>query len=85
MSKKVKIEPIDSRRCQTEKPNGNSFMTFGGVPGLERCKNTPTRVLVEKEPGKDGEHGAMAVCPECFAVFKKQIGLGKTLVFDLLT
>lgn len=69
-----KIAPLDVDRCQTEVPNGASFMTLGGVPGLVRCSNQPEFVLVEREPGEDGQNGAMTVCASCFDVFKKSMG-----------
>ncbi len=83
MKKDAKIEPLDVERCQAEKPNGNSFMTFGGVPGLERCKSRPAFVLVEKNPGKDGLHGAMTLCRECLTVFTKQVGMDNALAFEI--
>lgn len=83
MKGKTQIEPLDAERCQAEKPNGNSFMTFGGVPGLERCRSKPAFVVVEKKAGADGLQGAMTMCAECFMVFKKQVGTKNALVFNL--
>ncbi|MBV6343422.1 hypothetical protein [Candidatus Magnetobacterium casense] len=63
--KKVKLIPVDYQRCQTLVPNGNNFMTFGGVPGLVRCENAAVYVATEREPGPEGLKGAMSVCERC--------------------
>lgn len=68
------LEPPDLKRCQAEVPNGHSFMTLGGRPGRERCKNKPTVIIEEVVPGKDGQRGSMAVCHSCWAVALKQLG-----------
>ena len=66
--------PIDKKQCQSEKSNGYSFMTLGGVPGMIRCTNKPKYILTENEPDpKDGLIGSMSLCEECLAVFKKQM------------
>jgi hypothetical protein len=78
-----KIAPLDVDRCQAEKPNGASFMTFGGVPRLERCNSVPSYVLVETKEDEDGLRGAMTVCSECFEVFKKQVGVSNTLYYEI--
>jgi len=72
MSKKKELTPIDFDRCQVMKPNGNSFMTLGGQPGLERCTKKPTFIISEDNPGKDGRRGSMSMCGICYSVFKKQ-------------
>jgi hypothetical protein len=64
--------PPDTVQCQAEKPNGHSFMTIGGRPGLERCTNKPTMLVAEAHPGEDGRIGSMTLCDDCFAVFQKQ-------------
>jgi hypothetical protein len=65
--------PPDLGQCQAEIPNGNTFMTFGGVPGLVRCKNKPTYIAHEP-PRKDGKkQGSMSLCGSCLAVCSKQI------------
>jgi len=46
--KQPDVEPVDLKQCQAEVPNGNTFMTLGGRPGRERCKNKPTVVVTEK-------------------------------------
>lgn len=63
--KKMKAAEKVNRRCQTEVPNSNTFMTFGGVPGLVRCENTAVYVATEREPGPEGLKGAMSVCERC--------------------
>jgi hypothetical protein len=47
-------------------------MTLGGRPEMVRCTNEPTVVATESEPGPDGQVGAMTLCDECLAAFKKQ-------------
>ena len=66
------LTPPDLRQCQAEKPNGYSFMTLGGSPGLERCTATPTVIVTEIHPGSDGRRGSMALCDECLAVLNQQ-------------
>lgn len=68
------LDPIDVRRCQAIKPNGNSFMTIGGVVGRERCKNTATCIIIQISPAEDGLRGGMSVCNECLEVAKFQLG-----------
>jgi len=70
---KSKLIPPDLTKCQAEKPNGNTFMTLGGSPGLERCKNKPTTIVKEINPGKDGNKGSMSLCTHCLLVFMKQM------------
>lgn len=78
------IEPLDVERCQAEVPNGATFMTFGGVPGLVRCTSKPRYVLVERKRNKkDKLHGAMTVCTSCFEVFKKQVGEATVNIFEI--
>ncbi len=67
-----KLTPPDLERCQVEKPNGHSFMTLGGRPGLERCIETPTFILSDTEPQEDGQMGSMSVCNSCFDQFRTQ-------------
>jgi hypothetical protein len=68
------LTPVDLKQCQAEKPTGNSFMTMGGVVGLERCTSKPAAIVVENKAGKDGQVGSMTVCFKCLEVFKKQLG-----------
>lgn len=70
MKKRIKLIPHDKKQCQAEKPNGNSFMTLGGVPGLSRCKNKPVVIIVEKRKPK----GSMSLCKECWTVAIQQLG-----------
>lgn len=65
--------PPDLGQCQAEKPDGNSFMTLGGRPGLVRCTNPPTHLVTETAPGDDGRMGSMTLCDNCLIVFKKQL------------
>ena len=70
------LTPPDRARCQAEKPNGNSFMTLGGRPGMVRCSNAPTVVATETAPGEDGRRGSMSLCADCRAVFERQMPAG---------
>jgi len=66
-----KLIPADTKICQAEIPNGNSFMTMGGVSGRVRCKNKAFIIAKEIEPQKDGLIGEMSMCENCFERFKK--------------
>lgn len=68
-----KLIPPDLERCQAEKPNGNSFMTLGGVPGLVRCKEKPTHIALEPVRADGKERGSMSLCGSCLAVCSKQM------------
>lgn len=77
MSKQSGLVPIDLKRCQSEKPNGCTFMTFGGVPGYARCKSKPTVIVTERKKNKEyGQRGSMTLCNECWAKATKQLGPG---------
>ena len=65
--------PPDIMQCQAEKPNGNTFMTLGGIPGYVRCKNTPVFIAVAKAVENDGHIGSMSVCAECRKILEKQM------------
>jgi hypothetical protein len=78
------IQPVDTKRCQSEKPNGHSFMTLGGVPGLVRCSNTPIVIVIEAVKGKDGLKGSMSLCDECLAVALKQLPEGYFDIINIL-
>lgn len=69
----MSLIPPDTGRCQAEKPNGNSFMTLGGSPGLERCRNIPLWIAREIKPGPDGQIGSMSLCRECRTVLERQM------------
>lgn len=76
MAKKVKLIPPDKKQCQAEKPNGNSFMTLGGVPGLIRCTNAPTVIAYELVANPDtGQKGSMSLCEDCLKKFLEQVGM----------
>lgn len=65
---RVELVPPDPERCQVEKPNGHTFMTLGGSPGLVRCANPPSVIATEiAEP-----HGSMSMCADCLSVFNKK-------------
>jgi hypothetical protein len=66
------LTPVDPERCQAEK--GGAF-TLG--PGLMRCTKKATVVVEEKEPGEDGERGAMSLCDGCLDVFRERMPKGK--------
>lgn len=83
MKKKTteKLIPPDLNQCQAEKPNGNSFMTLGGVVGRVRCTNTPTVIVTEKKPPKGySKCGSMSLCTECWAVAIELLGADKFTV-----
>lgn len=71
--KKPKLEPVDEKQCQAEKPNGANAFTLGGRPGMVRCKAKPVYVLTENKPGKDGQRGKMSLCQDCMEVFDRQM------------
>lgn len=70
------LEPVDKKRCQAEKSNGQSFMTLGGGPKLERCTNKPDIIAIETEPGEDGKTGSMSLCADCLTIFMKKMPKG---------
>lgn len=73
--------PPDTNQCQAEVPNGYTFMTLGGRPGRDRCRNKPTMIATEVKPGEDGRIGSMSLCDRCFEVFQKQMPAG-TATFE---
>jgi len=77
------MQPIDVSQCQAFKPNGHSFMTLGGKPGLERCQDPPTHIVVENQPGEDQRRGAMSLCTSCLTVARKQLPEGNFTEFLL--
>jgi len=71
----VKLTPVDEERCQCERPNGATFMTFGASPKLVRCKNRPIVIATEKTiTHKDGQQGAMSLCAHCMNKLVDQMG-----------
>ena len=68
----AEVIPHDPLACQAEKPNGQSFMTFGGDHKMVRCEAKPVYVVTEKAPGSDGKRGSMSVCAECYLVLLEQ-------------
>jgi hypothetical protein len=77
------LTPPDYERCQAEKPNGNTFMTLGGQPGLERCTSKPTTLVKETKVGEDGQKGSMTMCAACLTVFLNQVPQGSFTFEDL--
>lgn len=71
MSRPTLIPP-DPSRCQAERPNGHTFMTLGGAPGLVRCESKPTVIATETK----APHGSMSLCDACWKVFNEQMPLG---------
>lgn len=66
--------PADTKQCQAEIPNGESFMTLGGRYKLVRCKNVPSVTVFETIPGIDGLMGSMCLCAPCLTQLFKQCG-----------
>jgi hypothetical protein len=65
-----KLEPVDRERCQADKPGNGPFVMGGEIGDPKngyriRCKNKPTYIATEKQPGKDGKIGAMSLCGLC--------------------
>lgn len=71
--KATKLTPPDQKRCQAEKPNGVTFMTYGGRFEMVRCTNAPRWIATEIEIGKDGKRGGMSLCADCRAVLEMQM------------
>lgn len=67
----MKLKPPDQKRCQADKPNGYTFMTLGGKPGLVRCPNKAKWIATENGTG---QRGSMSLCNECREVLIKQLG-----------
>jgi hypothetical protein len=82
-SKKKGLTPPDLKQCQAEKPNGHTFMTLGGKPGMVRCDRKPTVILTENKPGADGQKGSMSLCDGCLAQFRKQMPRNFATVRDI--
>tara|TARA_R110000822_G_scaffold25937_13_gene78488 strand:+ start:1015 stop:1263 length:249 start_codon:yes stop_codon:yes gene_type:complete len=67
------IDPTDKKQCQAMIPNGYTFMTMGGVPGLVRCTRSPIVIATESAPDENGEYGHMSLCVECLVVATGQL------------
>jgi hypothetical protein len=72
--------PPDPHQCQAEKPNGHSFMTLGGVPGLVRYTNVPSVIAAEVEADEYGRHGSMSLCGDCLNTLSSRAEL--RLLYD---
>lgn len=70
------LTPPDLNQCQADKP-GNGPFTMGGEIGNPRdgyrvrCRNKPTCIAIEREPGADDQVGSMSLCDECRGVLEK--------------
>lgn len=80
-TKKQKLIPPDPERCQAQILEG-SFMTLGPRSYI-RCKTKPSVVIQEKQPGKDGQRGAMSLCPDCLQVYKKKADIKQVEVIEV--
>ncbi len=81
---KPKLIPPDKKRCQALRPNGNNFMTFGGVVGMERCKEVPTVIITELNRSEiDGLIGSMSLCDHCLGKAKEQLGEAYFIVKEI--
>ena len=58
------LQPINVDHCQALIPNGNTFMTLGGVPGLIECRKVPQWLATEVKV-REGMRGSMALCHDC--------------------
>lgn len=74
MAEKTELIPPDLKQCQAMKPNGHTFMSFGGIPGRIRCEEKPTVIITEKEQQGDGKKGSMSLCVECLEQAQRQLG-----------
>ena len=62
----MKLTPPDKKQCQAMVPNGNNFMTFGGVVGRTQCTNRPSSIIKEVLSHHDDKNcGSMSVCKSC--------------------
>jgi hypothetical protein len=69
------LEPPDPKQCQALIPNGNSFMTFGGKVGHERCTAKPWVIITERTPPKGFMVcGSMSLCSACWLKAIDQLG-----------
>lgn len=69
------LEPVDKARCQAEQKSGNAFSLGGAVKWI-RCSKPATCIATEREPGPDGECGAMSLCEECKTALIEKLGWG---------
>jgi len=75
----TKLTPSDSRQCQADVPGNGPFILGGEIGDPNngyriRCKNKPTVIATENQPGEDGLVGSMSLCGTCQKVMKKQFG-----------
>lgn len=60
--------PPDLFRCQAEI---GGFMMLG--PGRNRCVNKPSVIVVEADPGQDGQRGSMSLCDSCLQALHERM------------
>ncbi len=83
------LEPVDRERCQADVPGPGPF-TVGGEIGdprngyRVRCKNKPTVIATENQPGEDGRIGSMSLCRDCVVVFVRDLGVGYATLRDIM-
>ena len=77
------LEPPDLEQCQCLKPNGHSFMTFGGKPGRVRCEEEPTVIVHELIPGADGLKGSMSLCGGCLEKLRSQAKMELDAIYHI--
>ena len=83
------LEPVDLKRCQADVP-GNGPFTMGGEIGNPkdgyrvRCKNEPTVIATENQPGEDGRIGSMSLCRDCVVAFIRLLGAGHATLRDIM-
>lgn len=65
--------PPDPTQCQSEITTYNAFVMGGNPYQVKRCENKPTVIATEKQPGPDGQVGAMSLCAECQGQMDKQM------------
>ncbi len=65
------LTPPDRGRCQAVR---HEPFRVTGVNG--RCPNKPTVIVIENEPGKDGQRGSMSLCAGCHATFETRFPAG---------
>lgn len=79
-NKKADLTPPDYNQCQCEITTTLGFMQMGGPrKTTERCKNKPTMLMEEREPGEDGQRGSMTVCDDCFKQAQLGVLAGSTI------
>jgi len=86
--KQKALTPPDKKRCQAMVPTGGQFQVGGEIGDPKdgyriRCRNTPTVIATENEPGEDGLIGEMSLCNDCLKVFRKQMPKGFATIITI--